>query len=138
MIRVNLSNAFRLSRAMGKHLIETARPGKSSTSRRCHRSGRDHGSWLCRPRRPRPLAELANEWAAHGINVNAIAPGYMQTDNTKALREDHSATPDHRAHSRRPMGHTGRCGGRGGVSLVETSDYVHGHVLVVDGGWMGR
>ena len=63
---------------------------------------------------------LANEWASHGINVNAIAPGYMETDNTEALREDpHAQSTDHRTHSRRTLGHAGRSGRRRGVSRLE-------------------
>ena len=83
---------------------------------------------------------LANEWAAHGINVNAIAPGYMETDNTTALRAGrHAQPPDHRAHSGRPLGHArGSRPARRCSSPRRPSDYVHGHVLVVDGGWMGR
>ncbi len=82
---------------------------------------------------------LANEWAAHGINVNAIAPGYMATNNTKALRED-----PNRAKAildRIPAGRWGTPEDLMGVVVFlasAASDYVNGHVLVVDGGWMAR
>ncbi len=82
---------------------------------------------------------LANEWAAHGINVNAIAPGYMATNNTKALRED-----PNRAKAildRIPAGRWGTQEDLMGVVVFlasAASDYVNGHVLVVDGGWMAR
>src|SRR5262249_4567547 len=82
---------------------------------------------------------LANEWAARGINVNAIAPGYMRTDNTAALQRDE--TRNRQILERIPAG---RWGGPTDVSGAAVflcsagSDYVHGHVLVVDGGWMGR
>jgi 2-deoxy-D-gluconate 3-dehydrogenase len=82
---------------------------------------------------------LANEWAALGINVNAIAPGYMTTDNTTALREDPQR---HKQITERiPAGRWGSPEDIGGAAVFlasGASDYVHGHVLVVDGGWMGR
>jgi 2-deoxy-D-gluconate 3-dehydrogenase len=82
---------------------------------------------------------LANEWAGRGVNVNAIAPGYMRTENTRPLFQD-----DKRRQAileRIPAGRWGEpedlCGAA--VFLASAaSDYVHGHVLVVDGGWMGR
>lgn len=82
---------------------------------------------------------LANEWAANGININAIAPGYMATDNTKALRED--AVRSRAILDRIPAGRWGTPGDLAGVALFlasPASDYVNGHVLVVDGGWMAR
>ena len=82
---------------------------------------------------------LANEWASLGINVNAIAPGYMQTDNTTALREDPQR--NRQITERIPAGRWGAPEDIGGAAVFlasRASDYVHGHVLVVDGGWMGR
>ena len=82
---------------------------------------------------------LANEWASHGINVNAIAPGYMQTDNTTALREDPQR--NRQITERIPAARWGTPEDVGGAAVFlasKASDYVHGHVLVVDGGWMGR
>ena len=82
---------------------------------------------------------LANEWAAHGINVNAIAPGYMATDNTKALRED--AVRSKAILDRIPAGRWGTPQDLAGVAVFlasPASDYVNGHVLVVDGGWLAR
>jgi len=82
---------------------------------------------------------LSNEWAPLGINVNAIAPGYMATNNTQALRAD-----DGRSKSildRIPAGRWGTPNDVKGVAVFlasHASDYVNGHVLVVDGGWMGR
>ena len=82
---------------------------------------------------------LANEWAAHGINVNAIAPGYMQTDNTKALREDPQRNRRSPSAFRPDAGARRTTSAGAAVFLAsKASDYVHGHVLVVDGGWMGR
>jgi 2-deoxy-D-gluconate 3-dehydrogenase len=82
---------------------------------------------------------LANEWAGRGVNVNAIAPGYMHTDNTQALRDD---TPRYDAITARiPAGRWGEPDDLAGsvVFLASSaSDYVHGSVLVVDGGWLAR
>ena len=82
---------------------------------------------------------LANEWAAHGITVNAIAPGYMETDNTAALRAD--AVRHRQITERIPAGRWGTPDDLAGAVIFlasPASDYVNGHVLVVDGGWMGR
>lgn len=82
---------------------------------------------------------FANEWAAKGVNVNAIAPGYISTDNTEALRND----PD-RSRSileRIPAGRWGEPDDFKGPAVFlasEAASYVHGTVLTVDGGWMGR
>lgn len=80
---------------------------------------------------------LANEWAAKGINVNAIAPGYIDTDNTQALRDDPERSA--RILSRIPAGRWGKPEDfKGPVVFLasEASNYVNGEVLVVDGGWM--
>jgi 2-dehydro-3-deoxy-D-gluconate 5-dehydrogenase len=82
---------------------------------------------------------LSNEWAPLGININAIAPGYMATNNTQALRAD-----DGRSKAildRIPAGRWGTPNDVKGVAVFlasHASDYVNGHVLVVDGGWLGR
>jgi 2-deoxy-D-gluconate 3-dehydrogenase len=82
---------------------------------------------------------FANEWAAKGINVNAVAPGYIATDNTEALRND----PDRNTSilSRIPAGRWGTPEDFAGVTVFlasKASDYVHGTIITVDGGWMGR
>jgi 2-deoxy-D-gluconate 3-dehydrogenase len=82
---------------------------------------------------------LANEWAQHGITVNAIAPGYMATNNTKALREDPVRSKS--ILDRIPAGRWGKPDDLQGVAVFlasPASDYVNGHVLVVDGGWLAR
>lgn len=82
---------------------------------------------------------LANEWAPHGVNVNAIAPGYIATDNTEALRQDpkrNQAILD-----RIPAGRWGKPGDLAGATVFaasSASDYVNGIVLPVDGGWLAR
>ena len=82
---------------------------------------------------------LANEWAGKGVNVNAIAPGYIATDNTQALQDDEQR---YKAILERiPAGRWGTPEDFGGPAVFLASDaanYVHGEVLVVDGGWMGR
>jgi 2-deoxy-D-gluconate 3-dehydrogenase len=82
---------------------------------------------------------LANEWASRGVNVNAIAPGYVRTDNTEALQKD--PTRSRQILERIPAGRWGEPDDIAGAAVFlcsPASDYVHGHVLVVDGGWMGR
>jgi 2-deoxy-D-gluconate 3-dehydrogenase len=82
---------------------------------------------------------LANEWAAHGINVNAIAPGYFDTNNTAALRADPVREPAILA--RIPAGRWGEPQDLAGAAVFlasRASDYVHGIVLPVDGGWLAR
>ncbi|WP_308797797.1 SDR family oxidoreductase [Agromyces silvae] len=82
---------------------------------------------------------LSNEWAPRGVNVNAIAPGYIATDNTRALRED--ADRSEAILARIPAGRWGRADDLAGaaVFLASTaSDYVDGAILPVDGGWLGR
>jgi 2-dehydro-3-deoxy-D-gluconate 5-dehydrogenase len=82
---------------------------------------------------------LANEWAGKGVNVNAIAPGYIETDNTEALRND----PDRSSSilQRIPANRWGKPDDFAGPAIFlasDASDYVHGTILTVDGGWMGR
>lgn len=82
---------------------------------------------------------LANEWAQYGITVNAIAPGYMATNNTKALRED--PVRSKAILDRIPAGRWGTPDDLQGAAVFlasPASDYVNGHVLVVDGGWLAR
>lgn len=82
---------------------------------------------------------LANEWGDKGINVNAIAPGYMATDNTTALRAD--AARSAAILARIPMGRWGVPSDLAGTAVFLASDasnYVNGHILVVDGGWLCR
>ncbi len=82
---------------------------------------------------------LSNEWAAHGVNVNAIAPGYIATDNTQALRDD--SLRREQILARIPAGRWGEPDDfKGPVVFLSSaaSRYVHGEILVVDGGWMGR
>lgn len=82
---------------------------------------------------------MANEWAARGINVNAIAPGYIVTNNTAALRADE--TRNRQILERIPEGRWGKPEDIGGAAVFLASragDYVQGHILAVDGGWLAR
>ncbi len=82
---------------------------------------------------------LANEWASRGVNVNAIAPGYIATDNTEALRQDAERSASILA--RIPAGRWGEPADFAGATVFlasEASRYVHGTLLTVDGGWLGR
>lgn len=82
---------------------------------------------------------FANEWAGKGVNVNAIAPGYISTDNTEALRAD--PVRQQAILSRIPAARWGEARDLAGATVFlasPASAYVHGHVLVVDGGWLGR
>ncbi len=82
---------------------------------------------------------LANEWAARGINVNALAPGYIETQNTQALRADAARNADILA--RIPAGRWGKPTDLAGAAVFlasSASDYVHGSVVAVDGGWLAR
>jgi len=82
---------------------------------------------------------LANEWASRGVNVNAIAPGYIATANTQALREDE--TRNRQILERIPAARWGDAEDVAGAAIflaAKASNYVHGQVLVVDGGWLAR
>ena len=82
---------------------------------------------------------LSNEWAAKGVNVNAIAPGYIATDNTKALRED--AVRNKAILERIPAGRWGKPEDIAGMIVFlssAASDYMNGAIVAVDGGWLGR
>ena len=82
---------------------------------------------------------MANEWAKEGITVNAIAPGYMATNNTKALRQDEGRSKS--ILDRIPAGRWGTPADLQGAAVFlasPASDYINGHVLVVDGGWLAR
>jgi 2-deoxy-D-gluconate 3-dehydrogenase len=82
---------------------------------------------------------LANEWAERGVNVNAIAPGYIRTSNTQALQDD--PVRSKQILDRIPAGRWGEPSDIAGAAVFLCSSaarYVNGHVLLVDGGWMGR
>lgn len=142
VLEVNLSSVFRLSQAVGRHLLERGAGGKiiNIASLLSFQGGITVPSYAAAKGGVAQLTKaLANEWAAKGINVNAIAPGYMRTDNTKALQADE--TRNRQILERIPAGRWGEPTDLAGAAVFlasAASDYVTGHVLVVDGGWMGR
>jgi len=142
VLEVNLTAVFRLCRAAGRHMLERGEGGKivNIASLLAFQGGVTVPGYAAAKGGVAQLTKaLANEWAPRGINVNAIAPGYMATDNTKALREDPVRT--RQILERIPAGRWGTPEDLGGAVVFlasRASDYVNGHVLVVDGGWMGR
>jgi 2-deoxy-D-gluconate 3-dehydrogenase len=141
VIAVNLSSAFRLCRAAGRHMLERG-SGKivNIASMLSFQGGVTVPGYAASKGGLVQLTKaLANEWAAGGINVNAIAPGYMETDNTSALRADEARCREITA--RIPAGRWGTPQDLAGAVVFlssRASDYVHGHVLAVDGGWLAR
>jgi 2-deoxy-D-gluconate 3-dehydrogenase len=141
VLEVNLTAVFRLCRAVGSHMLERGR-GKivNISSLLAFQGGITVPGYAAAKAGVAQVTKaLANEWAGKGINVNAIAPGYMATDNTKALRAD--ATRSRQILERIPAGRWGEPEDVAGAVVFLASDaasYIHGHVLVVDGGWMGR
>ena len=142
VIEVNLSSVFRLSQLAGRHMIETGRGGKivNIASLLSFQGGITVPAYAASKGGVAQLTKaLANEWAKHGINVNAIAPGYMRTNNTAALQADE--TRNRQILERIPAGRWGDPEDLAGAAVFlssSASDYINGHVLVVDGGWMGR
>jgi 2-deoxy-D-gluconate 3-dehydrogenase len=141
ILEIDLTAAFRLSRAAGRHMLRQRR-GKiiNVTSLLAFQGGIRVPAYAAAKGGLAQLTKaLANEWAGRGVNVNAIAPGYMKTDNTQALFED--PVRNEQITARIPAGRWGTPDDLGGACVflaAPASDYVHGHVLVVDGGWMGR
>jgi 2-deoxy-D-gluconate 3-dehydrogenase len=142
VIEVNLSSVFRLSQLAGRHMINSGRGGKivNIASLLSFQGGITVPAYAASKGGVAQLTKaLANEWAKHKINVNAIAPGYMRTTNTTALQADE--TRNRQILERIPAGRWGEPEDLAGAALFlssPASDYVNGHVLVVDGGWMGR
>jgi 2-deoxy-D-gluconate 3-dehydrogenase len=141
VIAVNLSSVFRMCRAAGRHMLARG-SGKivNVASLLAFQGGITvPGYAAAKGGVAQVTRALANEWAARGINVNAIAPGYMVTDNTAPLRADEVRT--RQITERIPAGRWGQPEDLAGTVIFlasRASDYVNGHVLVVDGGWMAR
>lgn len=139
---VNLKTLFFLSQAFGRKALGEGRRGKivNIASMLSFQGGIRVASYTASKHGVLGLTRLlACEWAAKGVNVNAVAPGYIETNNTEALRAD----PDRSAAilSRIPAGRWGGPDDIGDAAvflLARASDYVHGAALPVDGGWLAR
>jgi 2-deoxy-D-gluconate 3-dehydrogenase len=141
VLDVNLVGAWVLAQAAGRHMLAQGR-GRivNVASLLAFQGGIRVPAYTAAKHALAGLTKaLANEWAGRGINVNAIAPGYMATDNTQALRDD--AQRSRQLLERIPAGRWGAPDDLAGAVVFlssRASDYVHGHILVVDGGWMAR
>jgi 2-deoxy-D-gluconate 3-dehydrogenase len=142
LISVHLTAVFRLSQLAAQHMLQRGAGGKilNMASLLSFQGGILVPAYSAAKGGVAILTKaLANEWASKGINVNAIAPGYMATDNTEALRND--PVRSRQLLDRIPAGRWGTPSDLAGAAVFlssSASDYVHGHVLVVDGGWLGR
>lgn len=142
VINLNLKSVFFLSQAMAKQLIQQGTGGKiiNIASMLSFQGGIRVPSYTASKSGVLGLTRLmANEWASHGINVNAIAPGYMATNNTRQLRDDAERSKE--ILDRIPAGRWGTPEDLQGpvVFLASSaSDYVNGFTLAVDGGWLAR
>ena len=141
VLAIDLSSPFVLTQAIGRGMLERGR-GKVvfTASLLSFQGGINVPGYAAAKSGVAGLTKaLANEWAPRGVNVNAIAPGYIATDNTRALRSD----PDRSTAilSRIPAGRWGTGTDLAGATVFlssPASDYVSGIVLPVDGGWLGR
>ncbi|MFL6373728.1 MAG: 2-dehydro-3-deoxy-D-gluconate 5-dehydrogenase KduD [Pyrinomonadaceae bacterium] len=141
VVETNLSSVFRLSQAAGRRMIARG-AGKivNIASLLSFQGGVTVPAYTASKSGVAGLTKvLSNEWAAKGVNVNAIAPGYISTKNTAALQADE--TRNRQILDRVPAGRWGTPGDIAGAAVFlasSASDYMHGHIMVVDGGWMGR
>jgi 2-deoxy-D-gluconate 3-dehydrogenase len=141
VLQVDLTSVFRLCRAAGRGMLDRG-AGKiiNIASMLAFQGGTRVPAYAAAKGGVAQLTKaLANEWAPRGVNVNAIAPGYMKTDNTQALRDD--ASRYEAITARIPAGRWGEPEDLAGAVVFlasPASDYVHGYLLAVDGGWLAR
>jgi 2-dehydro-3-deoxy-D-gluconate 5-dehydrogenase len=141
VIDTNLKSVFFLCQAAGRHMVAQG-GGKivNIASMLSFQGGIRVPSYTASKSGIAGLTKLlANEWAARGVNVNAIAPGYIATNNTAALQADE--TRNRQILERIPAGRWGAPSDLGGAAVFlasSASDYVNGHILAVDGGWLAR
>jgi 2-deoxy-D-gluconate 3-dehydrogenase len=142
VMNVNLKANFFLAQAFAKAALATGRTGRivNIASLLSFQGGIRVASYTASKSGLAGLTKLlACEWAAKGINVNAIAPGYIESNNTQALRAD--ADRNSAILSRIPAGRWGKPSDIGGAAVFLASDaaaYMHGAVIPVDGGWLAR
>jgi 2-deoxy-D-gluconate 3-dehydrogenase len=147
VMNVNLKSVFFLSQAFAKHALASREKGQTHNSKIIQiasllsfQGGIRVPSYTAAKSGLAGVTKLmANEWAAKGVNVNAIAPGYFVTNNTDALRKDETRSRDILA--RIPAGRWGDPSDLGGAAVFlasSASDYVHGAIIPVDGGWLAR
>ncbi|PNW10485.1 2-deoxy-D-gluconate 3-dehydrogenase [Microbacterium testaceum] len=141
VLQINLSSPFRLTQAVARQMLARGR-GKIifTASLLSFQGGINVPGYTAAKSGIAGLTKaLANEWASKGVNVNAIAPGYIATDNTEALRAD--AARSTAILERIPAGRWGDASDLAGATVFlasRASDYVSGITLPVDGGWLGR
>ncbi|MEP9357546.1 2-dehydro-3-deoxy-D-gluconate 5-dehydrogenase KduD [Sphingomonas sp. KR3-1] len=141
VVDTNLKSVFFLCQAAGRHMVKQGR-GKiiNIASMLTFQGGIRVPSYTASKSGIGGLTKLlANEWAAKGVNVNAIAPGYIATNNTAALQADEQRNRS--IMERIPAGRWGDPADMGGAAVFlasSASDYVQGHILAVDGGWLAR
>ena len=142
VMNVNLKTVFFLSQAVARQFIAQKSGGKiiNIASMLSYQGGIRVPSYAASKSAIKGITmSLSNEWAKYGINVNGIAPGYMATNNTEALRQDGERSADILA--RIPAGRWGTPEDLEGAAVFlasSASDYVNGFTLAVDGGWLGR
>jgi 2-deoxy-D-gluconate 3-dehydrogenase len=141
-LNVNLKTPFFLAQAAAQAMLKAGTGGKivNIVSMLSFQGGIRTASYTASKSGLAGITRLlANEWAARGINVNAIAPGYFATNNTTALRADEGRNRD--ILGRIPAGRWGKPSDLGGAAVFlssSASDYVHGTIIPVDGGWLAR
>ena len=142
VLNVNLKTLFFFSQKIANAFVHQGTGGKiiNTASMLSYQGGVRTASYTSSKSGVIGLTRLmANEWAKYGINVNAIAPGYMITNNTKALREDKARYEE--ILGRIPAGRWGTPEDLGGAVVFlasRASDYIHGFTVAVDGGWLAR
>lgn len=142
VMNINIKTLFFLSQAVGNQFLKQGKGGKiiNMASMLSYQGGINVVSYTASKSAVRGITmTLSNEWAKHGINVNAIAPGYMATNNTTQLRADEGRSKE--ILDRIPAGRWGLPSDLAGAAVFlasSASDYVDGAVIPIDGGWLGR